>query len=164
LDNIIADELISAGYYAEAFYPGNAANWQTYSISLPSGVNETNVRFRLEFTAPDYMNNFFIDDFNISGVLSTGDRQLDLQSIELYPNPSNAEQGTTLSFYSPTNETMDVSIYDVLGNLVYQSTLQTQIGTNSHLLLLNPSVLSRGVYNVVLTTEQNRATKRLLLN
>lgn len=164
LDNITADELISAGYYAEAFYPGNTASWQTYSISLPSGANETNVRFRLEFTAPDYLNNFFIDDFNISGVLSTADNQLDLQTIDLYPNPSHAGQGTTLSFYSPTNETMDVSIFDVLGNLVYQSTLQTQIGTNSHLLLLDPTVLSRGVYNVVLTTEQNRATKRLLLN
>lgn len=164
LDILNPDELISAGFYATAFYPGNASNWQNYSIGMPAAAYSSNVRFKIEFTAPDFLNNFFIDDFNISGVLSTGENKLDLQTVELYPNPTNGDEGTTLTFYSPTNETMDLTVYDVLGNVVYQETIQTQLGKNAHTILLNAAAVSKGVYNVVLTTEQSRVTKRLILN
>lgn len=164
LDILNPSDLISAGYHADAFYPTSGDNWQSYSVSLPGGAYATNVRFKLEFTATDYLNNFFIDDFNISGVLSTDGDDLTLQGVELYPNPTQNGSGTTLSFYSPTNESVDLTVYDVLGNLVYSETIQTQLGINTHSFLLDGSTLSRGIYNVVLTTEQSRITKRLTLN
>lgn len=164
LENLNANDLVCNGYQENAFKPNAADDWQNVTINLPEGTETSNVRFKIEFTATDFLNNFFIDDFNVSGLLSTPDNDLILQDVSLYPNPSSIDQNITLTYYSATSNTMQVSIYDMLGNNVFSAVYSSQLGMNKQELNLNHSGLCKGVYNVILNTAETVLTKRLILN
>ncbi|MFT5818835.1 MAG: PKD repeat protein [Crocinitomix sp.] len=163
LDNINANDMVCTGHHEGNFTPTGADNWQNVSINLPSGTETSNVRFKIEFTAADFMNNFFIDDFNVSGLLSTQENDLILQDVSIFPNPSSISQNITLTYYSTTSNPMQINIYDMLGNQVYSTIYNSNLGVNKQNLELGNAGLSKGIYNVVLNTEGAMLTKRLVL-
>ncbi|NOQ76024.1 MAG: T9SS type A sorting domain-containing protein [Crocinitomix sp.] len=163
LDNINANDLICVGHHEGNFTPTAADNWQNVAINLPSGTETSNVRFKIEFTAADFLNNFFIDDFNVSGLLSTQDNDLILQDVSIFPNPSSIDQNITLAYYSTTSNPMQIDIYDMLGNQIYSTVYNSTLGMNKQSLTLGNAGLSKGIYNVVLSTEGAVLTKRLIL-
>jgi hypothetical protein len=163
LTNLNGTSLVCNGHQESAFKPTGGNDWNNVTINLPGGTEANNVRFKIEFTATDFLNNFFIDDFNVSGLLTTKENGLILQDVSLYPNPSAVEQDITLSYYSTNSNAMQVSIYDMVGNSVFSTVYNSQLGMNTKNLNLDHSALSKGVYNVVLNTEGAVLTKRLVL-
>jgi PKD repeat protein len=163
LDDLSGNDLICTGHQAGHFKPTAANNWQNVAINLPPGTETNNVRFKIEFTAADYMNNFYMDDFNVSGLLSTRENDLILQDVSIYPNPSSIDQNIRLTYYSNTSNPMQVDVYDMLGNQVYSTVYNSNLGMNKQNLALNNVALAKGIYNVVLNTEGATLTKRLIL-
>lgn len=164
LNNISANDLICVGHKADAFYPDGSEAWQSVNIPLSGAVAGSNVRFKFEFTAEDFSNNFFMDDINISGTLSDGREDINLQNVSLYPNPSASDQIINLSYYSTNNSPLEVQIYDMLGNLVYATSYSSVTGINTHEINLSSDNVSKGVYNVVMSNSTQSCTKRLILN
>jgi len=154
------DDLVCAGHYNDLFKPTGADNWQKVSINLPSGVEENNVRFKIELTAADKMNNFYLDDFNISGLLTDGRTNLLLQNVNLYPNPTTGEN-VNISYYSSTVDDVNITVYDMLGNVLLIENFDSHLGMNVKEISLSNTSFSSGIYNVVLTTDGNSVTKRL---
>jgi PKD repeat protein len=163
LTNLNGTNLVCNGHQDNAFKPTGGDNWNNVAINLPGGAEANNVRFKIEFTATDFLNNFFMDDFNVSGLLSTPENGLILQDVSLYPNPSSVDQAITLSYYSTNSNPMQVSIYDMVGNNVFSTVYNSELGMNSQNLNIDRTALSKGVYNVVLNTEGAVLTKRLVL-
>jgi hypothetical protein len=78
----------------------------------------------------------------------------DNSSFIIQPNPT---QGSfTLNLYADAPEKVDISIYDVLGRIVLDKQLDTQIGENKLAMEL-PATLPNGVY--VVRVEQNGILK-----
>ncbi len=73
--------------------------------------------------------------------------------VKIYPNPSNG----IISFYNIERE-MNVKIYDFLGRIIKNSTIDTDKNT------LDLSKQSKGVYILVLSNSTFVTTKRIVLN
>ncbi|GGI56673.1 T9SS type A sorting domain-containing protein [Winogradskyella haliclonae] len=75
-----------------------------------------------------------------------------LSKVAIYPNPSNGN----ITLQAQTNEDAQVSVYNILGNRVYQKTL----ALNSEMDL---SGLKTGIYLVKIEAEGKQTTKRLII-
>jgi hypothetical protein len=73
--------------------------------------------------------------------------------VNVYPNPSSGVFKLESSMFSVEN----AEVYDVLGNLLLQKTLNSKQGT------LNLSGVNSGVYFLTLKTEQGIIKKKLIL-
>jgi secreted PhoX family phosphatase len=84
---------------------------------------------------------------------------VNVSAINVYPNPTTGF--ATLAFEADVETTGTLSIIDVNGKVVMQSTVQLQTGTTQH--DINITGLPQGTYIVRLVTEFNVYTERLQL-
>jgi hypothetical protein len=84
-------------------------------------------------------------------------------SVELhqnYPNPFNPT--TTISYYIPQSQNVEIKLFDILGNEV--ATLVNDLrSAGLHVLKLSKGSLSSGVYFYRLKTENSIQAKKLVL-
>lgn len=78
--------------------------------------------------------------------------------MEVYPNPTDGQ----VSFNIALDERQDatVEIFDLLGNIVYTYSIQNEMNDTRYVDL---SFLESGVYMVVLSTKEERVSKRLVI-
>jgi PKD repeat protein len=162
-ENLDENDLVCSGFVGEAFYPESTDSWQDVSVNVPLSAYSTNTRFKIEFTAFDYINNFFIDDFNIGGVLSDGTNSKGIKNVSVYPNPSIEDQAITLSFNSDLSELVDLQLFNLVGDLVYSSSVNSLQGANYVQLDLSNN-LSNGVYNLLIKSENSIVSYRVVIN
>ncbi len=79
---------------------------------------------------------------------------IDLSNISIYPNPSNGQVNLVI----PSDVQVDMSIIDVNGKLVHQSRMNG--GVNQ----VNLDFLSNGMYTVMVKTDKQMVSKRLVIN
>jgi hypothetical protein len=80
------------------------------------------------------------------------------QSINIYPNPTNAD--ATLSFsFSDAND-VQISLYNAMGAVLFT---QNERGMQSNNVVLNTNALSNGVYFVRISNGKQYATKELVI-
>lgn len=77
------------------------------------------------------------------------------KNITLYPNPSNGKFTVNLS--SISDENVALTVYDVLGKVVYISSLSEKNN------ILDLGFLESGVYEVVLKSDENLVVKKVIL-
>lgn len=100
--------------------------------------------------------NSFIPSFILNVESNVGVEELaNLSDVVVYPNPATTE--VTFEFTS-ANENTNVQIFDLLGNLVYNSTYSKDI------VNVNTSNFTNGVYIYKLTSDKNSAVGRLVIN
>lgn len=92
--------------------------------------------------------------------VSVNDINLDQASISVYPNPANNAAKVKLNVNNDMN--VEVLVYDMLGKLVDQ-VASTQINSGLNEINLNTSKYTNGVYNVVVKSEGEQTTKRLVI-
>lgn len=154
--------LITAGLYSQPFYPTQQSQWQDVSINLQSIFKNPNVRFKFEYTSSDFSNNFFIDDINISGIVSVNDLKLDQFNANVYPNP--AQNNVTLVYSLFENQKINISLYDLLGNEIMQLVAEQQ-SSGKHQITFNKENLSPGIYFIKLKgANATEVTKKLIFN
>ena len=77
------------------------------------------------------------------------------ENISVYPNPSNGK--FTVNFSSISEANIELTVYDVLGKIVYSATLIDKINT------FDLSFLESGIYELVFKSGENSVVKKIIL-
>lgn len=95
---ITGSELISMGYegYQDA-HPDDDQDWKTASFTYIPTAQDDATAFKFEYTASDRSGNLYIDNINVSGVLSVSELEEELGLI-IAPNPIQAGNGINVSY------------------------------------------------------------------
>ena len=157
----------SGGTTTTAFVP-TASQWvyKNLASTLFSALNnKPSVMFRFAFRSDETVgrsNNIYLDQINITGNIVTGITEIEKSiGLSIYPNPTNSS--STIDFYIPENKTAKISLVDMMGR-VFEETSKTadNQGRVSHLINQNQN-LAAGVYIVNIDFENNRISKKLIV-
>lgn len=161
-DIIEGTDLYNVGYNNTNFVPDNVSQWENYSTSIPIGgsVNSSNVRFKLSYYSGDFSNNFYIDNFNVSGILSNDEMASDEFSLDLFPNPLTVHQDLHIH-YNKNKEVM-ISVHDIGGKMISN---EKHVAQNSSEIILsgNKLNLQPGVYLITIADDTESCTKKLIV-
>lgn len=156
---ITSSELLTAGNFsAQPFNPSTNSQWKTASFVYNATNLDSRTRFKFEFTASDFSNNFFIDNININGVLGLTD-ELAESNFELFPNPVSDELNLTF-----TEAKMDgmVTIHDATGKIV--KSIEVPAGSQHLAVSMTKELqLSNGYYTIAYQVGNHRNNKRFVL-
>jgi PKD repeat protein len=89
---ISESDLFTGNWCGTDFVPVNTSQWGHYSFNINSSPNLDEVRFIFEYYSSDYSNNIYIDNFNVNGILSDQEISGNINSINLFPNPTTGMQ------------------------------------------------------------------------
>lgn len=90
-------------------------------------------------------------------VLSTTEHQK-LDHITVYPNPTKNK--VVVSFLMPENEKVKISIYNMMGQIVFSKEIQSKIGSNEELLDLTN--YGDAIYSIVLESKNLSGNVRIM--
>lgn len=127
----------SGGTLTTTFVP-NAAQWKL--VNLSSGLlttlnNKASVKFRFFFKSDYYVNgsnNIYIDQININGNIATSISEIEKAiQLSIYPNPTDAS--AFVEFVPLSNSLVDVSVFDVTGRLVENTSTKGVAGIENRI-------------------------------
>lgn len=162
MQNLQGFDVLSAGYVGGNFIPDNS-QWYSSSINLPSTAYSTNVRFKFEFTADDYANNFYLDDIQISGTVLTEENDFEFNNLVVYPSPTDANSQVKINYTCKENTTVRLAIVNALGDIIYQTDVLANQGQNMVEIKLNELGISSGIYYVNVQTSKTSKSARLVI-
>lgn len=146
--------LSTAPIATSAFVP-TAAQWRQETVDLTAYVGQPEVRLMFVCTS-NWGNNVFIDDVNILNTTTVEENTSDL-TMTVFPNP--AADVVTIKLGEEPGETETVvSVTDVLGNEIHQST-----ETGSQNITLNAATWADGVYFIRVTRGTRTAMRELVV-
>jgi len=164
LKNIKGIELANAGYCSESYLPKANTTWTTKTIDLPSNISrKQNVRFKFEYIASDLSNNIYIDNISLNGILGTDDQTNPLAEFNIYPNPAEDKKSFTLSFTAFKDTDVEMDIFDILGNEIYQLVEKTTQGNYSREFDGVSLNLKKGIYFIRVKTINQMEIKKLMI-
>jgi Secretion system C-terminal sorting domain len=139
-----------------SFYPigqvtaaGNSSSERKYSFE--DKQHKAIAYYRLKMTDLD-------GSFEYSKVVSIGNTAQ--ANVEIYPNPTDKDE-ITLSYSATQNGKISVFIYNAIGQIVYQTEINTTVGINTE--TLNLPALSAGVYLLKTADESNKVLIRKII-
>lgn|GEM_PF-816678 len=139
--------------------------------NVPVGIN-TNRTLVLSFPlyymrfkdAAELLKNYFVDVFGVWQYSSkVSEQKLKPNEFVLYqnyPNPFNAS--TTIEFYLPQSDFVDMRIYDILGKEV-EVLISDYLQAGDHSCVFNGDKLSSGIYTVIAKTKEKRIAMKIIL-
>ena len=132
--------------------PATPEDWTTvHMTNVTSAYWVENFRYKFKFEG-NGGNNLYLDNINIyagspsDNVVSGIDETLQMNGVNLYPNPADEE--VTLSFSSINTQAITVAIQDVFGKTIQSHNILAQNGSN--LVFLDTQKLAAGTYFVSL--------------
>ena len=133
-----------ATYSGSEWTPATAADWRNETIDLNAYNGE---KISIRFVAVnDYSNSTFIDNVEVSGVLSTSKETLNKELV-VYPNPVSDKLSVRLS----NNQTINkVKLYSLLGKEINISNVLKQ---RNSVYEIDTKMLSTGIYIVKVETD-----------
>lgn len=170
-----ASMAVSGGTVNSPYIPWSSATtttvstykWKTVTVANAffSSLlnNQRDVKFRFWFKN-DVENgesqNLYIDNINISGTVGIHEFENSL-GLSIYPNPTSSS--STIEFTSPKNSKVNIVVYDVTGRVIEESNLNVNAGVNSKYLVNSSNRLKSGIYFVTLVIDNNKITKKLIV-
>lgn len=133
-----------------AFTNPTSAEWRQETVDLSSYNGQNNVMIRIRSTSA-YGNNAFVDDINVTGLMTGFENQGIEAAISLFPNPSNGKM------YITNAENSTIELFDMIGNMVYSNVV---VSDNEQ---LNFSEISAGSYFVRISNEKIITTRSIVL-
>lgn len=82
-------------------------------------------------------------------------------SFAVYPNPANTD--IKLTFTINENHSLNINMYDMLGNLVKVLAAEKEFSKGAQMLNINTSDLSNGIYYISLDINGNKETKKVVI-
>jgi PKD repeat protein len=145
---------------AVSFVPNGPGQWnETFAVVNVSSQLTPNARFKFEFEGRGG-NNIYIDDINISGVLSDGTIVGDIRpeaELLVYPNPSTGQFSVVIDAKSPAEG--ELIVLDYSGRQVANLFRGMPMGA----LNFDRTSLSSGMYFLVWRSDYEILTKKLIL-
>lgn len=140
--------------------------WKTMiipALGTTAVANKRDVKFRFWFKNDadnGQSQNLYIDNVNISGTVGIHEFENSL-GLSIYPNPTNSS--STIEFTSPKNSEVNIIVYDVTGRVIEESNLNANAGVNSKYLVNSSNRLKAGIYFITLVIDNNKITKKLII-
>ncbi len=152
--------LIKAGQIETWYVPNANDVWTNATIALNATYAVANVRFRFRYTSGQFTNNFYLDDFNISGVVSIDELKNQNNILNVSPNPFFNEANITLNINRTEKVTID--LMDITGRKirnVFDGIQSNQTGNYK----LEKQNLSQGIYLVKAQIGGNQIFKKVII-
>lgn len=144
---------------ATTFTPTSDSQWRREVVDLLSVAGSDNVRVMFE-NVSDAGNNTYIDDITITFNVGIDEIEFDVYDLQLYPNPASGD--VSVSYNISKSSDVVIEVLDILGKQVKMEERKNQI-PGIHLMNIDISTLSKGVYFVNLKTDRNNITRRLIV-
>jgi hypothetical protein len=156
----------SGGTLNAPYVPFDQSKWRTktyVSSALTAIANKPDVKFRFVFsnTAEANAQNFYLDNFNLSGTVGLSELANTI-GLNIYPNPTSSS--STLEFTSPIDSKAVVSVFDVTGRVVEEATFSATAGNLTKYQVNKNSTLRSGVYFINLDLNGQKVTKKLIVD
>jgi PKD repeat protein len=159
---ISGSALSTSGTIASSFAPTNKSQWKEDSLTnLQTWANISNLRFRFEFTTHNG-NNFYLDNFMVSGPLLTGNESPEplVEEVMVYPNPASGVMNLSLGLHQ--NASIEISIMDLAGRIVQVlPPFEGMAGTQT--IPVSIEGISSGLYLVQIGVGNQSITKRVVI-
>ncbi|MBA2612417.1 MAG: T9SS type A sorting domain-containing protein [Bacteroidetes bacterium] len=110
-----------------AYLMPQATEWKTEVLSLAGYEGNSKVAFKFEFTS-NSGNNIFVDDINVSGVVTVKENNSFLNNISVYPNPSTGMLNFKLGVLNEKN--IKVQFLNSLGQVLMNEDLDQNLSFN----------------------------------
>ena len=158
--NSLGTELASSSWE-----PSSQEDWVTVHMSnVTTSFWTDNFRVRFQFEA-DNGNNFYLDDINLYQGDESNEPALSLDENEfinnfsVYPNPADNEANVRFSVQN--NQSVNVKITNLVGQVVQSTNVNAQSGQN--LVVMPTASLKSGVYMIEVTANGMKQVKRLVI-
>jgi PKD repeat protein len=124
-------QLTTGGYAGNADYaPMNNDMWEYASFTYPTNSQDNLTRFMFEFEASDKASNLYIDNINISGILSLESTEIKDLELTVFPNPTKGEAINVR--YTAQNEAVEFILRDMTGKIISSENVSTTNATVTH--------------------------------
>ena len=148
---------LPSGQQSATFQPAeyllNTTGWEQVTATAVAPVGATYLRLDFRsFQDVSGGGSVYVDNVvaGVTGTLSVA--QNDIAGLKIYPNPVN---NGNLFITTANNDTKAVQIFDVVGKMVVNTTVNSQA--------INVSALHSGVYVVKVTEAGKTATRKLVI-
>jgi hypothetical protein len=138
-----------------AQWTGTNATLQEYSYDLSAFEGQSSVTFRFVFHSDPFENQegVILDNLTVAGTLGIDDFKL--SGFQIYPNPSD----NIFNIELKNNNEFEFKVYDITGKVIVN---KTKISRDSY--LFDMSSFSSGMYFINIKSNNQSATRKLLLN
>ena len=135
----------------------------SFTITPPEGVRWLGIRGTNEAGITGAASVIYLDTAVVQEVSIETDESFakKFKLSQNYPNPFNPT--TQINYYLPKNETVNLFIYNVLGEQVQKLVSNKKQAAGAYSLNFDASTLSSGVYFYKLKAGKNVATKKMML-
>ena len=158
---ITGNDLVTGGYASNSDYtPTSNTQWREGSFTYSTTSADNIARFMFEFKASDLASNLFIDDINVSGVLSLQDSELLGMDLQVYPNPS---QGQAINVtYNAQDAPTSFTLRDTQGKVISEEVIEA---TNAQVSqqLKNTENLPAACYFLEVTSGDHSTTRKVVV-
>jgi hypothetical protein len=150
---------------AGPYIPWDASKWKTLTITpavLATPIaNKHDVKFRFWYqNSYTVSQNLYLDQFNITGTVGIEDFANNI-GLTLYPNPTS--EATTLEFTSPVDSKAIITVNDLLGRQIENSSLIVYAGSVIKHSINSNNQLKAGIYFITLNLANQKITKKLII-
>jgi hypothetical protein len=92
-------------------------------------------------------------------VTEVNNTTLDNSVVSVYPNPTNDK--VNIAFESKERLQVDIKIYNILGQKVYEKIFTPVLGNNT--IVIPTLALTNGLYNIILSNDTHSASSKLII-
>lgn len=153
--------LLTGGNSADKDFKPTANQWKTVTIPINTTQLFNKTRIIFEFKASDNSNNLYIDNFNISGTVGVEENPLFTMDLNVYPNPTNANEGINIEYHA-NGEAIEFQLMDIQGKVLTTETNNTVNAAVTHKLSLK-NQLATGVYYLKVKQGDFNITKKVVI-
>lgn len=154
--------MTNSTYSTDAFIPQGAEDWRQETILLAGISNKSNIRLKFRFFNKGG-NNIYIDKICTGdcGTSSINEDIVNFMNLNIHPNPIT--QNSVISFHLIESSNIQISVYDVIGNLVTDA-ISEKFGTGNHQIALDKELFkSSGMYFVKILVNDQIITKKVIV-
>ena len=140
--------------------------WVTKTISsalLNELNNKRDVKLRFWFkndATTGTSQNLYLDNINISGTVGLSELEKEI-GLAIYPNPTNSS--AVIDFTPSSNSQVSIVVTDITGRIIEENQVKVFGGVNTNYSINKSSNLNSGIYFVTLTIDNQKLTKKLII-
>jgi hypothetical protein len=136
-----------------------SSQWRAETIDLSSYAGQASVFIKFHAIS-GYGNCCYVDDINITGVVSVPESINVDNNLNVYPNPFS--NSTNVEFTLTQPEKVSASVYNLIGEKVL-SVEESSLNAGTHQINVNGNNMTQGVYYLNINIGNSTYTKKLIV-
>jgi hypothetical protein len=139
--------------------------YDSYGDGFNTGYGAGNYTIKSGTVTVYTMNGVMTDEdqryFRTTTPTGINEASTSISAVSLFPNPT--KNNTTLTIDLVQNETISISVMDVMGRAVYTENMH-EAGAGNHVVQLNTENWANGVYNVNISSSSSTTSRKLVIS